>query len=67
LSETSYNQSQLSHHRFPNGCCTGGHWGPPWTSTHQCTIHWIPVKTQLCMILNWVTTQFQLPNPFYKK
>ncbi len=22
---------------------------PPWTSTHQCTIHWMPVITQLWM------------------
>jgi len=52
---------------FPNGCCTGGHWRPQWTSTHECTIHWIPVMIQLCMILNWVTTRLHLGNPFYKK
>jgi hypothetical protein len=37
--------------------------GPQWTSTHQCTIHWMPVITQLWMNLNWVNIWFHLvPN-----
>jgi hypothetical protein len=44
--------------------CPTGH---KWTSTHQCTIHWMPVMTQLWMILNRVTTQFHPGNPFCKK
>jgi hypothetical protein len=33
---------------------------PQWTSTHQGTIHWMPVITQLWMNLNWVSTWFHL-------
>jgi hypothetical protein len=31
-----------------------------WRSTHQCTIHWMPIMTQLWMSLNWVNIRFQL-------
>jgi hypothetical protein len=35
--------------------------------THQPTIHWMPVFTQLWMNLNWVNIWFHLGNPFCKK
>jgi hypothetical protein len=40
---------------------------PRWTSTHQCTIQWMPVITQLWMNLNWVNIWSHLGNPFCKK
>jgi hypothetical protein len=42
---------------------------PPaqWTSTHQHTIHWMPVITQLWMNFNWVNIWFHLGNQFCKK
>jgi hypothetical protein len=36
-------------------------------TVNQCTIHWMPVMTQLWMILNWVTTWSHLGNSFKKK
>jgi hypothetical protein len=41
--------------------------GPEWTSTHQLTIHWMPIMTQLWMNLNQIIIWFCLANPFYKK
>jgi hypothetical protein len=41
--------------------------GPLWTSTHQCTIHWMPVLTHLWMNLNWVSIWFHRGNQFHKK
>jgi hypothetical protein len=41
--------------------------GPQWTSTHQCTIHGMPVITQLWMNVNWVNIWFNLGNQFCKK
>jgi hypothetical protein len=41
--------------------------GPQWTSTHQCTIHWMLVIIQLWMNINWVNIWFHLGNPFCKK
>ncbi len=38
-----------------------------WTSTHQCTIQWMPVITQLWMNLNWVSIWFHLDNQFCNK
>jgi hypothetical protein len=38
------------------------HRGPQWTSTHQRTIHRMPVITQLLMNLNRVNIQFHLGN-----
>ncbi len=40
---------------------------PQWTSTHQCTIHWMPVTTHLWMNFNRVNTWFHLGNQFCKK
>ncbi len=40
---------------------------PQWTSTHQCTIHLMPVITQLWMNLNWVNIGFCLSNQFCRK
>jgi hypothetical protein len=41
--------------------------GQQWTSTHQRTIHWMPVTTQLWINLNWVDVWFHLGNRFYRK
>ncbi len=40
---------------------------PPRTSTHQRTIRWIPVITQLWMDLIWVKIWFHLSNQFCRK
>jgi hypothetical protein len=40
---------------------------PQWTSTHQCTIHWMLVIMQVWMNLNWVNIWFHLGNQFCKK
>jgi len=45
-------------------CGAIGSWG---TRTHQCTINWMPVITQLWMNLNWVNIWFHLGNQFCKK
>ncbi len=47
--------------------CSRALGGPQWTRTHQCTIHWMPLMSQLWMNLNWVTTWSHLGNPFNKK
>jgi hypothetical protein len=41
--------------------------GPACTRTHEHTIHWIPVMTQLWMNLNRVNIWFDLGNLFCKK
>jgi len=41
--------------------------GPQWTSTHQCTIHWMPVTTRFWMNLTRVNIWFHLGNQFYRK
>jgi hypothetical protein len=40
---------------------------PQWTSSHQHTIHWMPVITQLWMNLNWVSIWFHFDNQFCNK
>jgi hypothetical protein len=40
---------------------------PQWTSTHQRTIHWMPIITQLWMNLNWVNIWFHLGNQFWNE
>jgi len=44
-----------------------GFWGPQWTSTHQHTIHWMPIIAHLWMNLNWVNLWFALGDQFCRK
>jgi hypothetical protein len=40
---------------------------PQWISTHQCTIHWMPLTTHLWMNFNRVNIWFHLGNQYCKK
>jgi hypothetical protein len=40
---------------------------PVWTSSHQSTIQWVPVITQLWMNLTWLNLWFTLGNPICRK
>ncbi len=44
---------------------SGTQTGPQWTSTHQRTIHWMPLITQLW--INWVSIWVYLGNQLWKK
>jgi hypothetical protein len=51
-------------HDEPWLTCSNSAAQPQWTSTHQCTIHWMPVITQSWMNLNWVNILFHLGYQF---
>jgi len=61
--QKNFIQSPLLEWVIPRGQHNAG----LWTSTHQCTIHWMPLITQLWMNLKWVGIWFHLGNQLCKK
>ncbi len=58
----THSHSFLSSFRVSSVLAWVSFWQPQWTSTHQRTIHWMLVITQLWMNLNWVNIWFHLAN-----
>jgi len=65
-SRSHHNQTSVQH--FYISLCLFGYLWPQWTSTHQHTIHWMPIITQLWMnLINRVNIWFHLGNQFCRK